>query len=133
MGNRENIKPYDFTSDQSREKAAENGRKGGIASGASKRETKRWIALGERLLAAEVKNEDERKLMEEYGAQGEEATQEVAIMVNMIRMAKTNPVAFEKLMKYLGRYVEKTEAENTLKTDAATLEEWKEMVRKANE
>ena len=34
---REDIKPYDFTSDQSRTQAAENGQKGGIASGESKR------------------------------------------------------------------------------------------------
>lgn len=131
MANEQNLKP--FTSDQSREEAVKNGRKGGEASGEARRDKKRWIALGERLLAAEVKNEDERKLLEEYGAQGEEATQEVAIVVNMIRMAKTNPVAFEKLMKYLGRYVEKTEADNTIKADAATLEEWKAMVRRANE
>ena len=36
MSNEKNLKP--FTSDQSREKAAENGRKGGIASGVAKRE-----------------------------------------------------------------------------------------------
>lgn len=36
MSNEKNLRP--FTSDQSREKAAENGRKGGIASGVAKRE-----------------------------------------------------------------------------------------------
>lgn len=36
MSNERNLRP--FTSDQSREKAAENGRKGGIASGVAKRE-----------------------------------------------------------------------------------------------
>ena len=35
MGNIENLKP--FTSDQSREEAVENGRKGGIASGQARR------------------------------------------------------------------------------------------------
>lgn len=36
MSNEKNLRP--FTSDQSREKAVENGRKGGIASGVAKRE-----------------------------------------------------------------------------------------------
>lgn len=41
MGNKQTFgKP--FTSEQSREKAAENGRKGGIASGVAKREKKLW-------------------------------------------------------------------------------------------
>lgn len=38
MASKKNLKP--FTSEQSREKAVENGRKGGIASGVSKREKK---------------------------------------------------------------------------------------------
>ena len=38
MANEQNLKP--FTSDQSHEKAVENGRKGGIASGKAKREKK---------------------------------------------------------------------------------------------
>ena len=37
MANPENIKPYEFTSDQNREEAAKNGRKGGIASGKARR------------------------------------------------------------------------------------------------
>lgn len=36
MANEQNLKP--FTSDQSREEAAENGRKGGIASGEARRQ-----------------------------------------------------------------------------------------------
>jgi hypothetical protein len=38
MANEQNLKP--FTSDQSREEAVKNGRKGGIASGKAKRENK---------------------------------------------------------------------------------------------
>lgn len=36
--NDQNIIPHQFTTEQSREKAVENGRKGGVASGESKRE-----------------------------------------------------------------------------------------------
>ena len=41
MGNASNIEQYQFTSDQDRQAAAENGRKGGIASGISRREDRR--------------------------------------------------------------------------------------------
>lgn len=48
MANEQNLKPP-FTSDQSREEAAKNGRKGGIASGAARREkaTLRSVLLEE--------------------------------------------------------------------------------------
>ena len=41
MGNASNIEQYQFTSAQDRQAAAENGRKGGIASGVAKREKRR--------------------------------------------------------------------------------------------
>lgn len=91
------------------EEAREIGRKGGIASGVARRVKKTGIELGEYLLQGRVKNAKEIADLQEKmeDAEGVELTQEVAIVVNMIQMAKTNPVAFEKLMKYLGRYVEK--------------------------
>ena len=41
MSNYKNIEQYQFTSAQDRQAAAENGRKGGIASGVAKREKRR--------------------------------------------------------------------------------------------
>lgn len=41
MGKASNIEQYQFTSTQDRQAAAENGRKGGIASGIAKREKRR--------------------------------------------------------------------------------------------
>lgn len=41
MGNASNIEQYQFTSAQDRQAAAENGSKGGIASGIAKREKRR--------------------------------------------------------------------------------------------
>lgn len=49
----ENLKPHQFTSNQSREKAVENGRKGGIASGQAKR-AKKDMTYFARLLLDEV-------------------------------------------------------------------------------
>ena len=40
MANPENLKGHEFTSDQSREEAARNGRKGGKASGEARRRRK---------------------------------------------------------------------------------------------
>lgn len=40
MANDENIRPYQFTTDQNRDEAAKNGRQGGIASGQARREQK---------------------------------------------------------------------------------------------
>lgn len=50
MGKRENLIPYDFTSDQSRELAAKNGRKGGIASGKAKRKKKDLREMAQAIL-----------------------------------------------------------------------------------
>ena len=56
MANEQNLKPYEFTSNQSREEAAKNGRKGGIASGKSKREKIVFKELFQTLLAEEYKD-----------------------------------------------------------------------------
>lgn len=55
MANEQNLKPP-FTSDQSREEAAKNGRKGGIASGAARREK----ATLRSVLLEELDEKDER-------------------------------------------------------------------------
>ena len=62
MANIESLKP--FTSEQSREKAAINGKKGGIASGKAKREKKLWKEEICKRLNAEDFNEIIDKLIE---------------------------------------------------------------------
>jgi hydroxymethylpyrimidine pyrophosphatase-like HAD family hydrolase len=54
MANEENLIP--FTSDQSREEAKENGRKGGIASGKARRERKAFRETLETLLSMNMEN-----------------------------------------------------------------------------
>lgn len=53
MGNPDNLKGHEFTSEQSREKAAENGRKGGIASGKAKRRRKAFAEAFEAILSTQ--------------------------------------------------------------------------------
>ena len=56
MANDENIAAYRFTSDQSREEAAKNGRKGGIASGEAKRRKKALSDCLDALLEKDYSN-----------------------------------------------------------------------------
>lgn len=53
MANEQNLKP--FTSKQSREEAAKNGKKGGIASGEARREKKAMKETLEALLSLQMK------------------------------------------------------------------------------
>ena len=77
--NEENIIPHRFTSQQSREQAAKNGRAGGIASG----EARRQATLFRKYLAMPASDTQDREL-------GEGATQADEIVLNIIRAAKSN-------------------------------------------
>lgn len=54
MGNIENLTPYNFTSDQSREEAAKNGQKGGVASGAARRRNRTLRQIAEALAEKKI-------------------------------------------------------------------------------
>lgn len=56
MANKQNLRP--FTSEQSHEKAVENGRKGGIASGESKRAKKSLREAMQILMEADLTGKD---------------------------------------------------------------------------
>ena len=56
MANEQNLKP--FTSDQSREEAARNGRKGGIASGKARRKKRLMREAFEELLARDYEDKE---------------------------------------------------------------------------
>ena len=79
MANEQNLKP--FTSDQSREEAVKNGRKGGIASGEAKRE-KRLI---------------KERILERMGE-----TDWDAMIDGLISRAKETDKAFELLRDTIG-------------------------------
>lgn len=52
---KQDIKPYEFTSDQSRSEAAKNGKKGGVASGAARRKRKSMREALDMLLTKNIK------------------------------------------------------------------------------
>ena len=86
MGNVNNLTP--FTSDQSREEAAANGKKGGIASGVARRAKKTF-----------------RELIEEYGGLPDEndprLTNDQAVMVSQYKLAKTDKPGSTKAAEFI--------------------------------
>lgn len=100
-----------FTSDQSREKAAINGRKGGIASGEAKRKKRTMREVAEMVATMELKDEDMLKVMRAAGFDGV-ITQEDAAFFGLIRKAQTgDPAALKLLAELRGQYSTKVEVE----------------------
>ena len=97
-----NLKP--FTSDQSREKAAENGRKGGIASGISKREKKDRKQKASEALDLIVRGAGIDKLKKFFNLHGIELTAYEVMLLSCIMKAiqKGDANALEKLLKIAG-------------------------------
>ena len=97
-----NLKP--FTSDQSREKAAENGRKGGIASGISKREKKDRKQKASEALDLIVRGAGIDKLKKFFNLNGIELTAYEVMLLSCIMKAiqKEDVNALEKLLKIAG-------------------------------
>lgn len=91
MANKQNLTP--FTSEQSREEAAKNGRAGGIASGQARREKKELRQMLEMLLDKEYTDKKT----------GKTATGREAITTALIGQAmKGNVKAFETIRDSIG-------------------------------
>lgn len=132
MANEQNLVPF---SQRTESEQREIRSKGGVISGERRRERKEGRELGLYLLRSAVRNKDEQQFVEEYAGKDIAVTQEVSILVNMIQMAKSNPAAFEKLMKYLGLFIEKTENKNTNEDKVAfqNIEELEAYLARLNE
>ena len=91
MANKQNIKPYEYTSEQSREEAAINGQKGGIASGVAKRKRKSMREALEKLLADKIKT-----------TKGEMQTQEALLLAAVAQGIKGNMRAIEFIRDTIG-------------------------------
>lgn len=94
MANPENLVP--FTSDQSREEAAKNGKKGGIASGESRREKKKRGEMWKELVNTEVTNPKMLANLKALGITDEHPTYERYIkataMKDLVKNAKMKDV-----------------------------------------
>ena len=76
-----------FTSDQDREQAKINGRKGGKASGEARRKNKNMKECLKMLLSLDVKSPKAREQLKALGIDDEEMTNQMALMVSMLNKA----------------------------------------------
>ena len=96
MANEQNLRP--FTSDQNREEAAKNGRKGGVASGAARRKAKSTRELAKLIANSPIQNTKlKNKIQSNFGLSDEDMTGNMAIIAGIYSEAvKGNVKAADK-------------------------------------
>ena len=105
----ENLVP--FTSDQSREKAVANGRKGGIASGEAKRKKRTMREIAEMVATMELKDPKMLAALHAAGFQ-DPITNDDAAFFGLTRKAQTgDPAAMKLLAEMRGQYSTRVEVE----------------------
>ena len=116
MANEDNIKAYRFTSNQSREKAAEAGRKGGKASGRSKRKKKAMKEVLIELLALPMDHEARPEKVKSFAdfVNNKNVTIEELILMKQIAKAinKADTRAATFIRDTAGQKILKDAAEN---------------------
>lgn len=101
-----------FTSDQSREEAAANGRKGGIASGIAKRKKRTLREIAEAIGNMKLKNPRMIAAMHDAGFEGEEITNDDAAWFGiMVKAQKGDPAAMKLIAEMRGQYSTRVEVE----------------------
>lgn len=84
---RHDISEYQFTSDQNREQAAANGRKGGKASGEARRQKKTMRELARNLANAEVKNTKSKESLKKLGFEDDDLTNNALVTAGIFKAA----------------------------------------------
>jgi hypothetical protein len=117
MANEQNLKPP-FTSEQNREEAAKNGRKGGIASGEAKRKNKTLREMVELFGRLKVDGKAARA-MEDLGIGEDMQTRFMQGVVSLFNKANKGDVgAFNAIRDIIGeKPVDKTQLQGTLDTN----------------
>lgn len=110
MANEQNLVP--FTSDQSRDEAVANGRKGGVASGIARRQKRTLRELAEIIGSMPTKNPKTIAIMEKAGFEPEEMTNDMATMLAMQLKSQAGDVSAAKLLAEMrGQYSTRVEVE----------------------
>ena len=117
MANEKNLTP--FTSEQSREEAVENGRKGGIASGQARREKKTIQKILADLLDSEIKDSPQfAKLASKMGVESDKSVKDIFTMVCLLNSVKSGNLGdLERLSKLLGEDKQNENADVLAKLD----------------
>lgn len=127
MANIENIQPHKFTSNQSRDEAARNGKKGGIASGKARRAKKNMRELAKVMLNSKAQG-SAAKAARQFGEDldDDELTNAAAIIAGqMISAIKGNTNAAKLVLELVNgdssSQEEQDELTNSLKELAKSL------------
>ena len=117
MANEQNLTP--FTSEQSREEAVENGRKGGIASGQARRKKKTIQKILADLLDSEIKDSPQfAKLASKMGVESDKSVKDIFTMVCLLNSVKSGNLGdLERLSKLLGEDKQNENADVLSKLD----------------
>jgi hypothetical protein len=83
---------------KSGDKAVENGRKGGIASGEAKRRKKNLAELAKTFSELQVVDDKAKKALAKLGISAEDATQGMVMVASMFNAASKGKVAAAKLI-----------------------------------
>ena len=123
MANEQNLKL--FTSEQSREKAAENGRKGGIASGIAKREKKTIQKILTDYLNNEVRsNKSLERIAKASGIEGKQSIKELVTAVCILNTLKKGDVdKLVSVMNLLGESIERDNGNADVEQTLAVIKE----------
>lgn len=109
MANPENLIPGDK---RSQSEARENGKKGGIASGAARRRKKSLKELGDMIGSLSVKSEKNKAIMRAAGIEDEDMIRDTAMLFMLEAKAEkgdTNAIAL--IAKIRGQLKEQVQAE----------------------
>lgn len=110
MANEQNLVP--FTSDQNREEAVKNGRKGGIASGEAKRKKKTLKEIGDMIGALKITQPEIREVLKNAGIEDEDMIRDVGMMFTITTKAqKGDPRCAELIAKIRGQLKEQQSIE----------------------
>lgn len=113
MANEQNLIP--FTSEQSREEAEKNGRKGGIASGVSRRRKRSLKEAADLFLSLPVTDNKTFNKLVKSGVEVEDIDYQMAVVAGLTQKAmKGDAKAAKVLIEMLGGTKDEEAQQNTL-------------------
>lgn len=128
MANEQNLVP--FTTNQSREEAVKNGRKGGKASGKARRRKADFRKTLNLLLTAEIDNEEWKPVLESLGV---ECTLESALLMAQIKEAmQGNTKAAYFVAQYAGQNAQTAADDKEQKRRTERMEADTEKIRRSS-
>lgn len=98
MPNEKNLVPYQYTSDQNREEAAKNGRKGGKASGAARRRKRSLREAADLLLSMPVSDRRAWNKIARMGIDPSDVDNQMAMLVGLMQAGAQGDAKAAKLV-----------------------------------